>query len=83
MLARKLLTVWRARRATVFVVIGMTAAACGGNHGNGSASVTPGSTGTPTSAAPAVAKFGTLVSPCGPGSARGATANGVTNTSIT
>jgi ABC-type branched-subunit amino acid transport system substrate-binding protein len=83
MLSRKLPTVWRARRATILVVIGLAAAACGGNHGNGSASVTPGSTGTPTTVAPAVAKFGTLVSPCGPGSAQGATANGVTNTSIT
>ncbi|MDP9331763.1 MAG: ABC transporter substrate-binding protein [Actinomycetota bacterium] len=83
MLSRKLPTVSRARRATVLVVIGMAAAACGGNHTNGSAAVTPGSTGAPTTVAPAVAKFGTLVSPCGSGSAKGATANGVTNTSIT
>jgi ABC-type branched-subunit amino acid transport system substrate-binding protein len=83
MFSRKLPTVSRARRATLVVVIGMAAAACGGNHGNGSAGVTPGSTGAPTTVAPAVAKFGTLVSPCGPGSAKGATANGVTNTSIT
>jgi ABC-type branched-subunit amino acid transport system substrate-binding protein len=82
MLSRKLPTVSCARRATLVVVIGMAAAACGGNHGNGSA-VTPGSTGTPTTVAPVVPKFGTLVSPCGRGSAKGATANGVTNTSIT
>jgi ABC-type branched-subunit amino acid transport system substrate-binding protein len=83
MLSRKLPRVSHARRALVLLVIGMAAAACGGTHTNGSASVTPGSTGALTTVAPAVAKFGTLVSPCGPGSAQGATANGVTNTSIT
>ena len=83
MFSRKLSTVSRARRATLLVVIGMAAAACGGNHGNGSAAVTPGSSGASTTVAPAVPKFGTLVSPCGSGSATGATANGVTNTSIT
>ena len=82
MLSRKLPKGSRARRATVLIVIAVVAAACGANHGNGTVA-TGGSTSAPTSVAPAVAKFGTLVSPCGHGSATGATANGVTNTSIT
>src|SRR5258705_11842111 len=79
MLSRKLSKVSRARRATVLVVVAVVAAACGANHGNGTVA-TGGSTSEPTTIAPAVAKFGTLVSPCGHGSATGATGNGVPNT---
>jgi ABC-type branched-subunit amino acid transport system substrate-binding protein len=81
MLSRKLTAGSYARRATLVVVVGaLVAAACGGNHGS-SSPVPGGSTSTP-STAPAVVKFGTLDSPCGPGTAKGATAKGVTDTSI-
>src|SRR5258707_10004845 len=85
MLSRKLPKDSRARRATVLivlVVVAVVAAACGANHGNGTVA-TGGSTSAPTTIAPAVAKFGTLVSPCGHGSATGATANSVDKTPIT
>jgi ABC-type branched-subunit amino acid transport system substrate-binding protein len=65
----------------VFVVGILVATACSGSHG--SASGTTSSTGVSTTTAPAVAKFGTLVSPCGPGDAKGATDKGVTDTTIT
>jgi ABC-type branched-subunit amino acid transport system substrate-binding protein len=63
----------------------LLAAACGSDHGGGGASPTSGGTsaGGATTAAPAAQKFGTLDSPCGPGDAKGSTANGVTDTSIT
>jgi ABC-type branched-subunit amino acid transport system substrate-binding protein len=67
-------------RASIVVVLCVIAAACGGNHGS-SAPTTNGT--TPTSAATAAATFGTLPSPCGSGDAKGATANGVTDSSIT
>ena len=72
----------RVWRATILVAVGaVIASACGGSHGAATPPVPSGST-TPTTAAPAVVKFGTLDSPCGKGTAKGATANGVTNTSI-
>ena len=37
----------------------------------------------PTTSVSSAGKFGTLASPCGPGTAKGATDNGVTDTSIT
>jgi len=84
MLSRKQSFGSRARRASVpvgvLVVIGLVAASCGGSHGT---ATPPPSTGPATTAKPAVAKFGTLDSPCGHGTATGATAKGVTNTSIT
>jgi ABC-type branched-subunit amino acid transport system substrate-binding protein len=58
----------------------VVAAACGSGHG--SASPTTGATTPPTTAA-TTTKFGTLDSPCGSGDAKGATAAGVTDTSIT
>jgi ABC-type branched-subunit amino acid transport system substrate-binding protein len=74
-------TLARARYASVALVV-IIAAACGGNHG--SASPSPGAGTTPATTAVTTAnKFGTLDSPCGTGSAKGATANGVTDTSIT
>jgi len=82
MLSRKLSKKSHARRATLVsvVAIGLIAASCGGSHG--SATPSP-SSGPSTTAAPAVVKFGTLDSPCGKGTATGATATGITNTSIT
>ena len=65
----------------VLIASALLVAACGGSHGTSTA--TPTSAGPPTSAAPAVVKFGTLDSPCGPGTASGATAKGVTNKTIT
>jgi ABC-type branched-subunit amino acid transport system substrate-binding protein len=84
MLSRKLSMNSRARCATVLVVIGLVAAACGGNHGNAAptASTAP-SGGQTTTTAPSAPKFGTLDSPCGSGSAKGATDTGITDTSIT
>jgi ABC-type branched-subunit amino acid transport system substrate-binding protein len=80
MLSRRLSRSARASRATVLVVVGLVAASCGGSHG--SATPTPSTGGPSTTAAPQVVKFGTLDSPCGPGTAKGATDKGVTNTSI-
>ena len=82
MLPAKLSTRSRASWATGVLLIALVATACGGNHTNGATPAT-GSTATSTTGASSVAKFGTLVSPCGPGNAKGATANGVTDTSIT
>jgi ABC-type branched-subunit amino acid transport system substrate-binding protein len=69
--------------ATGVLVLGLVAAACGGNHTNGSTATTVGGSVSSTTAATAAAKFGTLPSPCGGGDAKGATAKGVTDTSIT
>ncbi|HEV7527182.1 MAG TPA: ABC transporter substrate-binding protein [Acidimicrobiia bacterium] len=80
MLSRKQSRNSRVRGATALVAIALVAASCGGSHGT--ATPPPGSTGTPTTAAPQVVKFGTLDSPCGPGTAKGATDKGVTDTSI-
>jgi len=80
MLPQKPSTSSGVRWAAGVVLVALVGAACGGNHTGGA---TPASAGTtaPTSTAPA--KFGTLASPCGPGTAKGATAKGVTDTSIT
>jgi hypothetical protein len=67
----------------LFVLIALVATACGGSHSNGAAPSGGGSTAAPGTTAPAGAKFGTLASPCGKGTAKGATAKGVTDTSIT
>jgi ABC-type branched-subunit amino acid transport system substrate-binding protein len=66
---------------TGLVVVALLGSACGGNHTNGATASTGGTTVATT--APAAAKFGTLASPCGRGTAKGATANGVTETTIT
>src|SRR5437016_595709 len=72
----------RAHRAALATVVIVVAAACGGNHGK--ASPAPGSgTTSSTTTATSTAKFGVLDSPCGPGNAKGASAKGVTDTSIT
>ncbi len=66
-------------------VIAVLVAACSSNHGSSTPSSAPGGATTApgaTTTAPGVTKFGTLDSPCGPGTAKGATAPGVTDTSI-
>jgi len=74
------------------VALALVAAACSASHTPASGTTTTAPAGTATTAAAAAAtttsaaptaSFGTLASPCGPGSASGATANGVTDTSIT
>ncbi len=82
MLPRKSSPISRVRLATGVLLIGLLVTACGGNHKGATPGTVP-SAGTSTTAAAAVAKFGTLVSPCGPGAAKGATAKGVTDASIT
>jgi ABC-type branched-subunit amino acid transport system substrate-binding protein len=84
MLSRKLSKNSRARCATVLVVSGLVAGACGGSHGTATPPVTtaPGG-GATTTTVPATPKFGTLDSPCGAGTAKGATDTGITDTSIT
>ena len=74
----------RARYAAGLLLISLVAAACGGSHSSGTPSNTTsgGSTTAPPTTAAGV-KFGTLASPCGPGSAKGATDTGVTDTTIT
>ena len=88
----------RGKRVIVtLAALGLVAAACGSSHkdttagatttaatatGSGQSAGTGGSAAVTTTAAPGV-KFGTLASPCGKGTAKGATANGVTDTSIT
>ena len=76
------------RLAAGLVSIGMLAVACGSNRGD---SATSGATGATTGAGvidasrvagATGAKFGDLASPCGAGSASGATDKGVTDTSI-
>jgi len=64
------------------LTLAVLAAACGGSHGSsgaGGSTTTAASNGTGDTST----SFGTLPSPCGKGSARGATANGITDTSIT
>jgi ABC-type branched-subunit amino acid transport system substrate-binding protein len=80
MLPRKLSRYARLRGATGVLVIALAATACGGSHGSGTTSA--GTTVPVTTAVSSAAKFGTLDSPCGPGAAKGATADGVTDTAI-
>ena len=72
----------RRRRSTVaLVAIGVTIALAAGACGGGRSDAGGGSSTTakPTSST----DFGTMASPCGKGDAKGATAQGVTDTSIT
>jgi len=75
------------RLVGVAVVAALGAAACSSSRGSTSATTaaptaTTASAGATTTAAPAKNMFGTLPSPCGPGTAKGATDQGVTDTSI-
>jgi hypothetical protein len=81
------LTQRRSRFAALVVVVAVTvlAAACsssrGSTSGNTSATTASGGTTAGTSGSSGQT-FGTLQSPCGPGNAKGATDQGVTDTSI-
>ena len=57
-------------------VLSVFAVACGGGRSDSSGGVS-------TTKAPAATDFGSMASPCGSGDAKGATAQGVTDTSIT
>ena len=66
----------------------LAAGACGGGRstddaGGGGGDGGTGGGGTTATTQPAVATFGDLESPCGPGDASGATSQGVTDTKIT
>jgi ABC-type branched-subunit amino acid transport system substrate-binding protein len=63
----------------VAVVLALTASACGSSRSGSDGTATGASDAPSTSAA----KFGDLDSPCGSGDAKGATAQGVTDTAIT
>jgi ABC-type branched-subunit amino acid transport system substrate-binding protein len=68
----------------MLVGLGLIASACGGSHTAGTKGPsTSAPAGATTTSASAAAAFGTLPSPCGGGTASGATANGVTDSSIT
>ena len=70
----------------VAAVAALAAGACSSSRGSSSTTTSgPATTaggGASTTAAPAGKMFGTLPSPCGPGTAKGATEQGVTDTSI-
>jgi hypothetical protein len=71
----------------VAAVAALAAGACSSSRGSSSATTAPTATtggggGATTTAAPAANMFGSLPSPCGPGNAKGATDQGVTDTSI-
>src|SRR5579871_6823245 len=66
----------------VAVLVASLAAACSSGRKAPPATTTAAAVATTTTQAPGV-KFGTLASPCGPGSASGATDQGVTDKSIT
>ena len=66
----------------VALAVVVVAAGCGGSRGSSSSGTTASGGGTASSATAASGKFGTLASPCGPGSAKGATEQGVTDSSI-
>jgi len=80
----------RNRRATVFViaVTACVVAACSSSRASSTSAPSTSATSAPvggvtsTTTAAATKMFGTLPSPCGPGSATGATDQGVTNTAI-
>ena len=75
---------WRRSSVLVFAVaIAIVGAACSSSRGPSTtgATGTNGASGASTTA-PAGQAFGTLPSPCGPGSAKGATEQGVTDTAI-
>jgi ABC-type branched-subunit amino acid transport system substrate-binding protein len=85
------MTMRRVRWLAAALAIGLVAAACGGSSEKATTTTAAptattaagGSTAAPTTTAAPGEKFGDLASPCGKGDAKGATANGVTDTSIT
>jgi len=74
------------RVVVIAALIAVTAAACsssrGGSSSSGATTTAAPSGATTTTAAAAANMFGTLPSPCGPGTAKGATEQGVTDTAI-
>ncbi len=70
----------------IAAALALLAAACSSSRGTASSSTTAGSgssgTSSGTSSSASSTNFGTLASPCGPGNAKGATGQGVTDTSI-
>jgi hypothetical protein len=68
-------------KMVVIAVVLVAATACSSNRGTSSPGTTAAGT-SGTTASTGAQTFGTLPSPCGPGSAKGATDQGVTNTSI-
>jgi ABC-type branched-subunit amino acid transport system substrate-binding protein len=71
---------WAFRAVMGLGVAALVAAGCSSSRGSSSSSSS--SSSTATSAAPGGQAFGSLASPCGPGSATGATDTGVTGTTI-
>ena len=71
-----------ATAGAVVLTIALAAGACGSSQRSG-APVTGSGGGTGSQAPAAAATFGQLASPCGSGNAKGATAQGVTDTAIT
>jgi len=68
------------------LLTGTLAVACSSSRGSTATSTTQAAapaSSTPSSTAPPEVKFGTLASPCGSGTASGATAQGVTDKTIT
>ncbi|WP_300681220.1 ABC transporter substrate-binding protein [Nocardioides sp.] len=70
-----------ARLAVTGVAIALVASACGSSRTGSDPASGPSDAGSSTAATPTT--FGDLASPCGSGDAQGATAQGVTDTSIT
>ena len=66
----------------LLAVIAMVAVACGGRSGTSSTPTTAASSAPTTAAAAQAGDFGTLKGVCGPGTAKGATDKGVTDTAI-
>jgi ABC-type branched-subunit amino acid transport system substrate-binding protein len=75
----------RTRWLALLAVVGLLVAACGKDRDTDEASATSAPAGgdTATTAPAETVTFGDLESPCGPGDASGATAQGVTDDSIT
>jgi ABC-type branched-subunit amino acid transport system substrate-binding protein len=72
------------RGLALVAALGVAAAGCGSDRGTDSTGAEPTtSQQAATTTAPAAVKFGDLTSPCGKGDAKGATQQGVTDTSIT
>jgi ABC-type branched-subunit amino acid transport system substrate-binding protein len=77
----------RLRAIAIAALAGIVFAACSSDRGDGTTATdqttVPGGTETTVSTAPETEMFGDLESPCGEGDAAGATAQGVTDDSIT
>lgn len=72
---------WTRRSLVGLMLVLLLASACG--RSSKSSSAGPGKNTTETTAASSAGDFGTLKAVCGPGDAKGATAQGVTDTEIT